>query len=309
MIKAVRLTMRGDRRVVERAAICAMPGGAFSGGLYLDPPAISDAIRKLCRDQGLKGDRVAVALGGPNVLLVRLKIERGPAEAVEAQVREAVAKVGPFPLAEACLDFQILDPLPAAKWVEVVVALAPSRKVSRLTELLERAGKTPVTVETTACALANAFEVNYEPVPSDVNLLVHLGAALLTVVVLRGTTPVLARDLELATTPLMPERAQVAERAAQEIASTLETLDRLAEDRPLEPRAPQIQRLLLSGGACRMRGLEQLLRSRFRFPIEELDPFRKIEFQTLDALGRLVRDHVHCMAVAVGLALRGLEDA
>ena len=56
-----------------------------------------------------------------------------------------------------------------------------------------------------------------------------------------------------------------------------------------------------------MRGLDELLRARINVPIEELNPFLRIEYAGTDSLARVVWDHAHCMPVAVGLALQGLE--
>jgi len=300
MLKAVELSRRGGQTVVDRVGIAALPGSAIApGGLFLDPPAIANTIRKLCRDHHLRRRRAAVALAGDGVVLARLKIERSALHTIDALVHEEVSRLAPFPLADALVDFQILDNFAHSRLADALVVAARRSQVERLQDLLLRAGLSALIVESAACALANVFEWNYDPSPDDITALLHVGAAWMTLCILRGSTPILARDLALVTPT--PERVVV------ELERFLEEMDEVSDDQPLEPRSNQIRRLLLSGGGARMRGLDDLLKARFRAPFEELNPFLKIEFRRTDALSLLVIEHLHCMPVAVGLALQGLS--
>ena len=308
MVKAVALRKRDGRLVAERAAIAAMPAGALSDGVFLDPPAVSATIRKFCRDQRFRGNRVAVGLAGQDVFLTRLKVERAASESLETKMRAEAARVAPFPLENANLDFQVLDTFSNSTWVEALVAVAGRGKIDRLQDVLAGAGKTLVVVDSTACALANAFQVNDDPSPTQITTLLHLGAATMTVVIVRGATPLVTRDLSLAPSQFAEEEWSLTDRVVVQLERVFETMDEIADEHPLEPRSHEIERLLLSGGAARVLGLQEALKNRIELPFEEMNPFRKIELDSSDALSRLVWDHVHCMPVAVGLALRGLNE-
>lgn len=307
MVKAVTLRRKGSKIVVERAGLMAMAAGAISGRKFLDPPAAADCVRRLCKDLGLRGRRVAVAVAGDEVAHVRLKVERAVVEAVDALVRQELGRAAPFPLEEAVVDFQVLDTFVHSQWLDAVAVAVKRGAVEQLQQVLERAGKSAAVVDTTACALANVFEVNYQPAPNEITALLHLGAATMTVCILRGATPLVIRDITLDTTQPWREQGAPAERVVVELERVLEQMDDIADDHPLEPRSKQVSRLMLSGGGIRLRGLEEVLRARLRLPFEELNPFSKIEFGGTDALGRLVWDHVHCMPVAAGLALQGVD--
>ena len=307
MVKAVTLRRKGAKIVVERAGLMAMPGGAISGRQILDPPAVSDCVKRLCKDLGLRGRRVAVAVAGDEVAHARLKVERSSMEALETLVRQELTRAAPFPLEEALIDFQVLDNFAHSQWLDAVAVAAKRAAVERLEQVMERAGKQVAVADSTACALANIFEINYQPASNEITALLHLGAATMTVCILRGPTPLVVRDITLETTQPWREQAGSAERVAVELERLLEQMDEIADDHPLEPRSKQVSRIMLSGGGIRLRGLEEVLRTRLRMPLEELNPFKSIEFAGSDALGRLVWDHVHCMPVAAGLAMRGLD--
>jgi type IV pilus assembly protein PilM len=309
MLKAVRLARKGERFVVEGAAIEATPAGAINGTTLVDPPALADAIRRLCRDRKLAGKRVAAALSGQDIFVARLKVERNQSDSLEGRLRAEAASIAPFPLEGAALDYHVLDNFSHPDWVDALVVAAPPGRVDRLVDLLHRARKSLAVVEATACALVNVFQVNYEPAPTEVTALVHAGASTLSVVIVRGSAPVLARDVLLASSAMSPAVPSAPERVVVELERTFERLDETADDHPLEPRSSQIQRILLSGGAARTRGLEEMLRSRIKLPFEAMNPFRNVDFQNGSGSHRLVWDHLHCMPIAVGLALRAFDAA
>ena len=308
-VKAVRLVQKDHRLVVASAGIAPAPAGAIHGTTLVDPPALADVIRQLCRGRGLGGKRVAVALSGQDIFVARLKVECGPAEPLEARLRSEAAATAPFPLDSASLDYQVLDNFSHSKWVDALVVAAPPGRVDRMVDLMQRSKKTLAVVEATACALVNAFQANYEPAPDEVTALVHVGNATLTLVIVRGSAPLLARDIVLGPAPASPGQAPLAERVVVEVERLFERLDEIADDHPLEPRSGKIQRLLLSGGAAHTAGLAALLRQRVPVPFEDLNPFRKIDFQDQSPASRPVSDHLLCMPVAVGLALRTFDAA
>jgi Tfp pilus assembly PilM family ATPase len=205
-------------------------------------------------------------------------------------------------------DFEVLDNFSDSQWIDALVVAAKPGRVERLHDLIKRAGKTPALVDSTACALVNAYAYNYEPQSTEIIGLLHLGASAMTVCIVRGSTPVLAKELSLARTQLNNEEWSLTDRIAVNLERVFELMDEVADEHPLEPRSSQIQRLLTSGGAAHARGLGEMLRNRIRLPFGELNPFHRIEFDGSNGLSRLVWDHAHCMPVAVGLALRGFEQ-
>jgi type IV pilus assembly protein PilM len=65
-----------------------------------------------------------------------------------------------------------------------------------------------------------------------------------------------------------------------------------------------IERLYLSGGSSRLKGLREVLASRLKLPVELLNPFRRIAISEKLFDVDYVYDLGPMAAVAVGLALR-----
>ena len=70
-----------------------------------------------------------------------------------------------------------------------------------------------------------------------------------------------------------------------------------------------VQKILVAGGGSKLPGLAEYLGRRFDIPVEVFDPFRQIQVDDRKFDPDYMREIVPEMAVAVGLALRGVEAA
>jgi type IV pilus assembly protein PilM len=70
----------------------------------------------------------------------------------------------------------------------------------------------------------------------------------------------------------------------------------------------RIDRIILSGGASRAEGFTEMLTDRFETPVEPFDPFKKIAFDGKKFQVETPADIAPTVAVAVGLALRRVND-
>jgi type IV pilus assembly protein PilM len=70
-----------------------------------------------------------------------------------------------------------------------------------------------------------------------------------------------------------------------------------------------IQKILVAGGGSKLPGLANYLAKRFEVPVEVFDPFRQIQVDARKFDPDYMREIVPEMAIAVGLALRGVDAA
>ena len=95
--------------------------------------------------------------------------------------------------------------------------------------------------------------------------------------------------------------SNVTEVVANEIHKTFDFYRATTED-----NRTVVQKILISGGGSKLVGLAKELSERLELPVQVLDPFRNIKVDAKkfdpDYLGEIVPE----MAVAVGLAVRGV---
>ena len=68
-----------------------------------------------------------------------------------------------------------------------------------------------------------------------------------------------------------------------------------------------VEKILVSGGGSKLRGLIDFLSKQFEVPVEIFDPFKKIKVDARGFDPEYMREIVPEMAIAVGLALRGVD--
>jgi type IV pilus assembly protein PilM len=216
----------------------------------------------------------------------------------------------------------------------VLLAAAKKGRVEELSLVAQGVNLNPVVIDVDMLALINGFELNYpEDIHQHVISLVHLGASMMTVLILKDGLSIFQRDIGLggnqytaalqkalalshedaeavklggrpwnqAQTNVLAVLRDVTEEVVTEIQRSFEFYLGSAGDEAIE-------KVYLSGGCSRLKGLGQVLSSRLKLPVEPLNPFRRIDIPKKLFDVDYVNDIGSMAAVAVGLAIRQKGD-
>lgn len=325
LVKLVEI-QHGKRPVVTKAAAAPVLPDAIVEGEIMDPGVVADAIRGLFQSAGVKQKKVVVAVGGRDVIIRKIQVDRmKEADAYEVVRWEAQQHI-PFDIEGVELDFQVLDPEGEGVQMDVLLVAAKRELVESKRALLAEAGLEPAVVDVDAFALHNAFEVNYPEAMEGVAALIHIGHEVTNINLLYNGVPLLTRDLSVGTRKFREDLQRERGLSAEDAESMLRGLERSPD---LEPyvqsrgeeiaigveralaflqsssrEAGAIQRAYCSGGGARIPGLAEVLGDRLRVPIEVADPLRGIAVKE-GAFGSVPVDEIApLMILAVGLALR-----
>jgi len=104
--------------------------------------------------------------------------------------------------------------------------------------------------------------------------------------------------------PIQPIIETVSDILALEIRKTMDFYRATAEE-----REQSIQKILIAGGSSKLPGLPEYLAKRFEIPVELFNPFKEIQVDDRKFDPDYMKEIVPEMAIAVGLALRGVEAA
>ena len=241
----------------------------------------------------------------------------------------------PFDIADVNLDYQVTGNSSDA--LHVLMAACKSDKIANVKQAIQLAGKHPVIIDIDAFALQNCYELNYQPKAGEVVALLNIGAATMNINILNGARSVFARDAsvggsqytsllqkELGLTfeqaesvkrglplpegvegrPIQPIIETVSDILALEVKKTMDFYRATAEE-----GGQAIKKILVAGGGSKLPGLADYLAKRFEIPVEVFDPFKRIEVDARKFDPDYMREVIPEMAVAVGLALRGVEAA
>jgi type IV pilus assembly protein PilM len=335
-IKAIELKPAGKGYKVTAYGSEPVPPDSIVDGAIIDGAAVVDAIRRVFDSRGIKTREVAASLSGNAVIVKKISLPTmTEAELSESIYWEAEQYI-PFDIQDVNLDYQILDPGNAAagkSTMDVLLVAAKKEKIADYTGVIGQAGCTAVVVDVDAFALQNAFEVNYGTEPGAVIVLLNAGASATNINILNGDQSVFTRDIAIggnAYTEALQKELNLPYDQADQLkhGATVDgvnfedarpVLRAVTENVMLEIQktfdffkatasSDRVSRIVVSGGASRSEGFTEMLGERFEAPVEAFDPFKRIAFDAKKFHVESAADVGPMAAVAVGLALRRVND-
>jgi type IV pilus assembly protein PilM len=302
-------------------------------GQIMELNNVSNVISSIFREQQIKTTRVAAGVSGHSVIVKNIVLPQMSEDELRESFSWHAEEHIPFDIADVNLDYHVTGNSSDA--LQVLLAACKSDKIANVKQAIQLAGKQPVIVDIDSFALQNCYEVNYHPKPGEVVALLNIGASTLNINILNGTKSVFARDAsvggsqytsllqkELGLTyeqaeavkrgyplpagvearPIQPIIETVSDILAMEVRKTMDFYRATSDD-----REASIQKILIAGGGSKLPGLANYLTNRFEVPVEVFDPFREINVDARRFDPDYLKEIVPEMAVAVGLALRGVD--
>jgi type IV pilus assembly protein PilM len=332
-VKAVELQNKGGSLQLVSLGSENLQSDTIVDGQIMELNNVSHAISNIFREHQIKTERVAAGVSGHSVIVKNIVVPHMSEQELEESIEWHAEEHIPFDIADVGLDYQITGTSPDA--LHVLLAACKREKIANLKQAIQLAGKTPAVIDVDAFALQNCYEVNYQPSVGQVVALLNIGAATMNINILNGTKSVFTRDVSVggnqytallqrelsmthaqaeATKRGAPLPADMEQRAIEPILETVSEILALEVQKTMdfyrataEDGEAMVQKILISGGGSKLPGLAEYLSRRFEMPVETFDPFRQITVDARRFDPDYMREVVPEMAVAVGLALRGVD--
>lgn len=324
-IKVVEVDHSGDQPEVVRVAMRPLLPDAIVEGEIMDYGLVSDAVSGLFSEIGLKGAAVVTAVGGHDVIIKKIEMDRMKEGDARKVIKWEAEQHVPFDIKSVEIDFQIVDPEGDGMQMEVLLVAAKRELVDNKVGLLQDAGVEPIVIDVDAFALHNAFEHNYPDALDGIVALVNVGHETTNVSILEDGVPILTRDIPFGSRKiredLQRERGLTAEQAedvvqARETADDLDSfvassadevavgIERASAFLMTREDGNSVGRIFLSGGGARIPGMAESLARRMNVETEIVNPFERVPVRP-DAAGEISIDEAAPMLLLpLGLALR-----
>lgn len=332
-VKAVELQKKGGNLQLTSLGYENLQPDTIVDGQIMELNNVSDVISSIFNEHKIKTTQVAAGVSGHSVIVKNIVVPKMSEEELHESFSWHAEEHIPFDIADVNLDYQITGTADDA--LSVLMAACKSDKIANVKQAIQLAGKHPVIIDVDAFALQNCYEINYRPAPGTVVALLNIGASTMNINILNGTRSIFARDASVGGsqyTSLLQKELGLSFEQAEGVKRGL-PLPEGIEARPIQPiietvsdilaleiqktmdfyRATveegdsSIQKILLCGGGAKLPGLSEYLSKRFEIPVEFFDPFRHISVDARRFDPDYMREVVSEMAVAVGLALRGVD--
>ena len=311
-----------------------LPDDTIVDGQIMELNTVSEVIQNICANHQINSKQVVTGVSGHSVIIKNIVLPPMSQEEVEESIDWHAEEHIPYALSDVSLDYQVIEKSTDA--TQVLIAACKRERIDNIKQAIQLAGRQPVVIDVDTFALQNCYEVNYQPDESQVVTLLNIGASTMNVNLVKGTRSLFSRDItvggsqftnvlqrnlgisfqqaeavkrgvidaaeeidEKAIEPLMND---VTEIVAIEIQKTFDFYRATTEDNDMV-----VQKILSSGGGSKLAGLAEELSQRLELPVEVLDPFRNIKVDTRKFDPDYLSEIMPEMAVAVGLAVRGVE--
>ena len=332
-VKAVELVKKGSSLQLLSMGFENLQTDTIVDGQIMELNNVSNVIANIFNEHQIRTPRVAAGVSGHSVIVKNIVLPQMSQEELQESFSWHAEEHIPFDIADVNLDYELTSK--SSESLHVLMAACKSDKIANVKQAIQLAGKQPVIIDVDAFALQNCYEVNYDPKAGEVVALLNIGAATMNINILNGSRSVFARDAQVGGsqyTSLLQKELGLSYEQAEGVKRGM-ALPEGIEARPIQPiietvsdilalevrktmdfyRATAdegeaaIQKILLAGGGSKLPGLADYLAKRFEIPVEVFNPFRQIEVDDKKFDPDYMREIVPEMAVAVGLALRGVE--
>lgn len=326
LIKVVVIDHSKGSPELQKVAIAPLLADAIVEGEVMDPGIVADAVRAALGQAGVKSREVVTAVGGRDVIIKKIMIERVKEQQARELMRWEAEQHVPFDMESVELDFQILDPHAEGLEMQVLLVAAKRELVEAKLRVLTDAGLIPAVVDVDAFALHNAFEMNYPDAMNGVVGLINIGHENTNINILDEGVPILTRDITVGTRRFREDLQRERGLGAEEADALLQGYDRSPHlDAVIESRGEEIavgieraaaflasssrsaspmRAVYTCGGGSRIPGLTAALATRLRLAVEQANPLANLKVRD-GALESLVTDEVApLLMLPIGLALR-----
>lgn len=346
-VKLVEIDHTKKGMVLKNVGVIGLPPEAISEGTIKEMDIVSSAIKTLYRNLRVKNRNVATSISGYSVIVKKISVGMKDEAELESTIHDEAEQYIPFDINDVNLDYDVLVPEiqtgepeegkgesekeePAL--MDVMLVAAKRDIVDDYVGLLQLAGLHPAVLDVDAFAMQNAFEASVDDV-AGCFALVNVGAEELGINAIKNGVSMFTRDssfggfqiteaimselkvdydeaerIKLGGTKPEKEKAALEEIFTSVVSGWVQeikrALDFLATTYPDET----IERILVSGGSCRIPGFQKYLEMETDIPVEEFNPLAKLVINEKTFDPKYLSYMAPQVAVAVGLALRSIGD-
>ncbi len=341
-LKIVELTRSGRTYQLARMATVPSPVSAFRDGVPAAPEEVGTQIRALVERAGIRADRVVVGAGGQNVTVREVRVPPMTAQELTAAVRYEAERYLPYNVQDVHMDYQVMGESSedGRKMLDVIVVATRRDVVQRLVETVEAARLSPSIMDVESFALFRSLVADGAEAKTVVYI--DLGAEASDIVITEGKRLRLTRNIPIggntlvhalqetlsvdaaAAKTMLEERGEILDEnvipddltvqrihdtIAPQIGDLVTEIRRSLDYYQTRARAAVVAQIVLTGGLARLKNLQRVLAAELGVPVEIGNPFAHLEVSAATFSPDILASLGPIMSVAVGLALRGGEEA
>ena len=333
-IKLAHVKSTGSEYGVKKFGVFPLPPDAIVDGAIMDHASVIDGIKTALRELKVREKEVATSLSGHSVIIKKVVLPTTTPEELEESIQWEVEQYIPFDIKDVKIDFQVIGPLkedPAK--MDVLLVAVKTDLVNDYISVVKDAGLSPAIVDIDSIAAGNAFEFCHPVSDEQVPMVINVGASLMNVNILHSGVPLLTRDVPMGggmytseikkqlavsfeTAEALKVGAKDAGDRAEKLTEVMKTVSNILATEAhrsynfFSATYPDrlVTKVYLTGGAAKSAFLKDMMGEKIGVDVELFNPFEGLTVDERLVGPAVVSQCTTAATVAIGLALRNLED-
>ncbi|MBI5887244.1 MAG: type IV pilus assembly protein PilM [Deltaproteobacteria bacterium] len=333
-IKLVQLRQTKKGWELVKMGIAELPPEAIVDGSVIDSMTVTNTLKELIAEHGVKAKDVVSALTGHSVIIKKVNFAVMTEEELSESIQWEAEQYIPFPIVEVNIDFQILGADTEGRGqMDVMLVAVKKDVINDYTNVIKEAGLNPVVIDVDSFAIENMLEINYPAAPGETIAVVNIGASITSISVIVNGQTVFTRAVPMGGNQFTEEiqrqmnisfkdaEAMKLGKAEGEVdTNTMNAaIETVSTNLSFEVRRSldfflggshgvNINKIFLCGGCAKAAGLLSMMQDKTGMPVEMADPFKGITVSPKDFDEEKLKELAPYFCVAVGLATRRFGD-
>lgn len=307
-----------------------LPPEVIVDGTVMDTTVVVNAIRRLFTSQKIKHKKVVISVSGHSVIVKKISLPQMSREELEESIQWEAEQYIPFDIEDVNIDFHLLesfDESPTSE-MDVILVAVKKDKINDYVGLVRQAGLVPAIVDVDGFALFNQFEINYAKESANIAL-IDIGASVMNINIMQNGAHMLYRDITIGGnqyTDAIQKELNVSYEQAESLKmgedvkgiapdDVLTIVESVHEDVTLEiqrsfdyfkatSQNAHIDRVVLTGGCSKVKGLERFLQEKLGTEVIRGNPFNNIQYNQKKIDPVYLQEIAPFFAISVGLGIR-----
>ncbi|HBG45440.1 MAG TPA: pilus assembly protein PilM [Deltaproteobacteria bacterium] len=334
-IKLVQMNRAKKGWELIKMGMAELPPEAIVDGSIIDSMTVTNTLRDLVKEHGVKVKDAVSSLTGHSVIIKKVSFPAMTEDELADSIQWEAEQYIPFPISDVNIDFQILGADSEGRGqMDVMLVAVKKDVINDYTNVIKEAGLNPVVIDVDSFALENMMEINYPIAPGENIAMVNIGASITSISVILGGLTIFTRSIPMGGNQFTEEiqrqlsvsfrdaedlktgRKAASEQESSELASSVGSVSTnltFEVKRSLDfflggAQGSYVSKIYLSGGGSKVAGLQNLMQDKTSIPVEVVNPFKSIEASSKQFDRERLKEAAPFFGVAVGLATRRFAD-
>lgn len=344
-IKAVEIEPTGSGWTLTSAAVTPTPRDAIKDGIIVNIIDVSQSIRSMPKEAGIKATGAVCAISGSQVIVRQVEFPKMPEAVLRKSIKYEASKHISSSVEDSIVEFEILGDAEDGANMSVMLVAAPREMIDSRVAVLDAAGLEPLTIDIEAFSLIRSlveFSATDEYLHKTVAL-IDMGASHTDVNIVSRGQFVLTRNIPIAGDSFTnaikslagtsfedaeklkldmtrdcpvdrlggPDQDNRSWRVVQPLLDELirevrRSIHYYQSQFPEDSADAFVSKIVLTGGSSQMPGMDRYMSAKLNVPAEIADVFRQSAVNCGNVPTSFLDEHAPILAVCTGLALREL---